>query len=319
VNGPETAASPPLLVLLGPTASGKTALSVALAEQFRGEILSCDSVALYRELQIGAAKPGPAERARVPHHLLDVAAPTEHVTAGEYARLARDALRDVSARGALPVVVGGTGLYLRALLDGLFAGPQRSEKMRARLRELCRRRGSRHLHRILQRVDPAAAAGIHPNDAPKLVRALEVCLAARQPMSEMWKQGREPLRGYNVLRLGLAPEREALYLRINRRAEAMFASGLIDETARLRERYGESIWPLRSLGYRQALELIRGETTAEAAIAAAQQGHRNYAKRQMTWFRREPDVHWLDGFGDHPRIQREAAALVGMRLPNSGL
>lgn len=311
---PQTAASPLLLVVLGPTASGKTALSVALAQQFSGEIVSCDSVALYREVDIGAAKPTPAERARVPHHLFDVAGPREHVTAGDYARLARRVLGEITARGAVPIVVGGTGLYLRALLEGLFSGPKRSDEVRARLRELRARKGSPHLHRILRRMDAAVAVGIHPNDTPKLVRALEVCLAARRPMSALWQEGREPLRGFSVLRIGLDPDRDALYARINSRAEAMFASGLVEETSRLRAQYGDNIWPLRSLGYRQAAQILRGEITREAAIAAAQQGHRNYAKRQMTWFRREPDVRWLSGFGDDPRIQQQAAELVRARL-----
>ncbi len=314
---PPHAALSPLLVVLGPTASGKTALAVALAKQFGGEIVSCDSVALYRELEIGAAKPSPAERASVPHHLLDIADPTEHVTAGDYARRARALLGEISGRGALPIVVGGTGLYLRALLQGLFSGPPRSEPTRARLRELASRKGSPHLHALLRRLDSDAAGAIHPNDASKLVRALEVCLAARRPISALWRQGREPLPGYDVLRIGLNPVRSELYARINSRAETMFASGLVEETARLVARYGDAIWPLRSLGYRQAVELLKGEITRESAIAEAQRGHRNYAKRQLTWFRREPDVHWLQGFGDNPEIQRQAGELVSARRPRN--
>ncbi|MGC2546391.1 MAG: tRNA (adenosine(37)-N6)-dimethylallyltransferase MiaA, partial [Silvibacterium sp.] len=282
--GPE----PLLVVLLGPTASGKTALSLELAERFEGEIVSCDSVAVYRAMEIGTAKPSLAERARVPHHLIDIYSPDEHSTAGDYARLARAAIRDISARGRLPIVTGGTGLYLRALLDGLFAGPQRSQKLRARLERSHTQHGAGWLHRVLGRLDAASAERIHANDTPKLIRAIEVSLAARRPLSEAWKDGRDPLRGFRILRIGLEPERQALYARINERAARMFDEGLIEETRGLIEAYGESPRVFDSLGYRQARAVLRGEMTREEAVAAAQQGHRNYAKRQQTWFRREP-------------------------------
>lgn len=301
---------PLVVVVLGPTASGKTALSVALAERFRGEVVNCDSVATYREFEIGTAKPSPAERARAPHHLLDIVDPTGFITAGEYARLARQVLAEIKARKNMPIVVGGTGLYLRALLDGLFPGPQRSEELRERLRQRVERNGTDYLHRLLRRLDPAAAANIHANDIPKLIRAIEVCLASRQKMTELWKQGRDPLTGFRILRLGLNPDRDALYARINQRAEQMFKSGLVDETRRLLAKYGEAARPLASLGYRQAMQLLRGEIDTKTAVQAAQQAHRNYAKRQMTWFRREPEVAWLDGFGDDPAIQQRAAALA---------
>ena len=298
-------------MVLGPTASGKTALSLALAERFGGEIVNCDSVAMYRELDIGTAKPTAADRARVRHHLFDCVTPSRHITAGEYARQARHVLEEIKGRGALPIVVGGTGLYLRALLEGLFPGPQRSEPLRERLRERATSRGPDYLHRILRRLDEAAAAKIHANDAPKLIRAIEVCLAARQKMTELWaRHGRDPLRGFRVLRLGLDPDRAALYERINRRARQMFGSGLIEETRSLLEKYGQSVGPLASLGYKQAAQVLRGEITQEQAISAAQQAHRNYAKRQMTWFRREPDVHWLRGFGDDLEIQQKAVSQV---------
>jgi tRNA dimethylallyltransferase len=305
---------PLLVVILGPTASGKTALAIALAEEFSGEIVNCDSVALYRELDIGTAKPTVEERAHAPHHLIDLVDPTGVMTAGEYARAARAVLADIKHRGHLPIVVGGTGLYLRALLDGLFAGPQRSEELRERLRERAGKRGSAHLHAILKRLDSAAAQKIHANDSPKLIRAIEVCLAARTKVTELWKQGREPLKGFRVLRIGLNPDRAALYERINQRAAAMFAGGLIGETQNLLKKYGDSARPLASLGYKQAVQFLRGELTGEAPVIAAQQAHRNYAKRQMTWFRREPDVHWLDGFGDNPEIRREAIENVTQAL-----
>jgi tRNA dimethylallyltransferase len=304
---------PLLVVVLGPTASGKTALSLALAERpgINGEIVNCDSVAMYREFDIGTAKPTASERARAPHHLLDYVAPADHITAGEYARQARQVLEEIKGRGHWPIVVGGTGLYLRALLEGLFPGPQRSEELRERLRERAASRGSSYLHRILRHLDRAAAEKIHANDIPKLIRAIEVCVASRQKMTELWRQrGREPLRGFRILRLGLDPDRQTLYERINRRAQQMFEAGLVQETKSLLEKYSDSAGPLSSLGYKQAVQFLRGELTREQALQAAQQAHRNYAKRQMTWFRREPDVRWLRGFGDEVRIQREGVDWV---------
>jgi len=311
---------PLLLVLLGPTASGKTALSLHLAERFHGEIVSCDSVAVYREFEIGTAKPAIQDRKRIPHHLIDVADPTEQFTAGDYSRLARAAIAGIHARGHMPVVVGGTGLYLRALLEGLFAGPARSEELRERLRQRHATRGAEHLHRLLQKLDPPAAATIHANDVPKLIRAIEVCLSARQSMTALWQAGRDPLRGFRILRIGLNPTREALYQRVNLRAQAMFTQGqgqeqgLVEETRMLKDRYGDAARPLASLGYKQAQQFLCGDLSLEQAIAAAQQGHRNYAKRQMTWFRREPDVAWINGFGDDAKVQKQAVELVSKAL-----
>jgi tRNA dimethylallyltransferase len=306
-----TKAEPLLVAILGPTASGKSALAVTLAQRFDGEIVSCDSVAVYRHFEIGTAKPSAQQRALVPHHLLDVAEPEQPFTAGEYSRQARASIREIAQRGRLPIVVGGTGLYLRALLDGLFPGPERSEELRERLRARVEVHGSAHLHRILQRLDPMAAQKIHANDAAKLIRAIEVCLASRSRMSELWRQ-RDPLRGYRILRIGLSPDRQELYQRINARAQQMFDDGLIEETKALVDRYGgrKQATALDSLGYRQAGQFLRGELSREEAIAAAQQGHRNYAKRQMTWFRREPEVRWLEGFGDEAEIEAEAAEII---------
>jgi tRNA dimethylallyltransferase len=310
-----TVSSEPLLVvILGPTGSGKTALSLALAERFHGEIVNCDSVAMYREFEIGTAKPTPSERARAPHHLLDFVEPTSFITAGEYARHGREVLQQIKSRGALPIVVGGTGLYLRALLEGLFAGPQRSEELRQRLRERAEEKGAAYLHRILRRLDPAAAAKIHSNDLPKLVRSIEICLASRNKMTEMWKQGRAPLWGFRIVRLGLDPDRKALYERINQRAARMFENGLVEETAMLLEKYSEAARPLAALGYKQAVALIRDQIDRKTSLQSAQQAHRNYAKRQMTWFRREPDVQWLAGFGDEVSVQNDAMSrIAGLR------
>ena len=300
---------PLLVVILGPTGSGKTSLSVALAHQFDGEIVSCDSVAVYQGLEIGSAKPTAEQRNQIPHHLLDVVTPDAFYTAGDYSRAARSAIAAIAAGGKLPIVTGGTGLYLRALLQGLFPGPQRSAALRDRLLRKAETRGPAVLHRILQRLDPASAARVHANDVAKVIRAIEVTLAAGQPMSQAWKEGRDPLTGYRVLRLGLDPPRLLLYERINARASLMFADGLVEETRALLARYGHSP-PLASLGYRQAAQYLDGSLTLEQAMAAASQGHRNYAKRQLTWFRREPEVSWLSGFGDDLSVYAEAERLV---------
>jgi len=304
---------PLLLVILGPTGSGKTALSVQLATRFNGEIVNCDSVAMYREFRIGTAKPTPEEQALAPHHLLDEIDPLGHATAGEYARRARNVIEEIRNRGALPIVVGGTGLYLRALLEGLFPGPVRSEELRERLRER-QARGSQHLHRILRRLDTEAARKIHANDVPKLIRAIEVCILSRRSMSAQLQQGRDALKGFFILRIGLDPDRAQLYQRINRRVQAMFDQGLIEETAGLLKKYGEAAPPIKSIGYKQVVQLLMGEIGRDATISAVQQAHRNYAKRQMTWFRREPDVSWINGFGDQPETLEQASALIENHL-----
>lgn len=300
----------PLVVLVGPTASGKTALALRIAEEFGGEIVSCDAVAVYRGMDIGSAKPSAEERARVQHHAIDILDADESSTAGDYARAARAAIADIDARGRLPIVTGGTGLYLRALLEGLAPAPPRDEEFRERLRKRAAERGPEYLHRLLKRVDAKAAAAIHPNDTPKIIRSLEVTLAARVPQSEQWCVGRDALEGYRVSKLGLNPPRAALYLRINNRAAQMFENGLIEETRALRERFGDECRALSSLGYAQSLAVLRGEMTKPEAIASAQQGHRNYAKRQLTWFRRDREIDWIAGFGDDASVQSEVLKLV---------
>lgn len=315
-----TAKKEPLAVLLlGPTGSGKTALSLVLGEHFGGEIVSCDSVAVYRGMDLGTAKPSREERARLPHHLIDVVDPDQAFTAGDYSRRARAALGDIAARGRLPIVTGGTGLYLRALTEGLFAGPARHEDLRKRLRRSAERHGPAWLHKVLARLDPDSALRIHANDTPKLIRALEVCLAARQPMSQALhapETKNDPMTGFRLLRIGLNPPRAALYERLNARCAAMFAAGLMDETRGLLEKYGP-VKALDSLGYRQALAVLAGTVSSEEALKAAQQGHRNFAKRQLTWFRREPDVHWIEAFGDDPQAIGKAESLVKEALPST--
>jgi len=304
----------PLIVLIGPTASGKTSLALRLAEEFNGEVVSCDSVAVYREMEIGTAKPTHEERSLVRHHMIDVAWPDEACTAGDYSRQAREALLSITERGHLPIVAGGTGLYLRALIDGLFPAPARQPGQRERLRKIAADRGAAYMHRLLDRLDPAAAAAIHSNDVPKVLRAVEVSLAAKQPLTQQWEKGRYALSGYRILRLGLNPARQRLYERINQRAAAMFDRGLIEETERLVAHYGEDCRPLTSLGYAEAVAVLRGELSRDQAVAQAQQGHRNYAKRQLTWFRREPEMHWLEGCGGDQEIAEQATTLVARHV-----
>ncbi len=306
----------PLIVLVGPTASGKTSLALRLAEEFNGEIVSCDSVAVYREMEIGTAKPSREERALVQHHMIDIAWPDEACTAGDYSRQAREALTGITERGHIPIIAGGTGLYLRALIDGLFPAPPKKPCQRERLRKLATTRGPAYLHRLLTRLDAAAAAAIHVNDVPKVVRAIEVSIAADQPLTQQWQKGRDTLTGYRILRLGLNPPRARLYERINQRAAAMFDRGLIEETERLIARYGPNCRPFTSLGYAEATAVLRNEITREQAISQAQQGHRNYAKRQLTWFRREPGIHWLAGCGGDADITDQALNLVTQHLKN---
>jgi tRNA dimethylallyltransferase len=312
-----TASAKPLIVLVGPTASGKTSLALRLAEEFTGEIVSCDSVAVYREMEIGTAKPSYEERALIQHHMIDIAWPNEACTAGDYSRQAREALTGITERGHLPIIAGGTGLYLRALIDGLFPAPPQKPGQRERLRKLATTRGAAYLHRLLSRLDPAAATAIHTNDVPKVVRAIEVSLAADLPLTQQWQKGRDALTGYRVLRLGLNPPRDRLYERINQRAAAMFDRGLVEETERLLARYGTDCRPLTSLGYAEATAVLQNELTREQAVAQAQQGHRNYAKRQLTWFRREPDMHWLTGCGGDQDIIDQALPQVDAHLKNS--
>ena len=307
----------PLVAVVGPTGSGKSELALLIAERFHGEVVNCDSLQVYRNFDIGTAKLPPTERRGIAHHLIDIVDPDELFTAGEYARMGRAAIADITSRGALPVVAGGTGFYFRALIDGLFEGPTRDEELRARLaRREIRHPGS--LHRILKRLDSASARKIHINDVPKVMRALEVCLLTRHPVSELYRRGRDELRGYRVVKLGLLPDREALYPLLDARCAAMFQSGLVEEVRHtLALGFPATCKPFESHGYKQALQLIGGELSPRDAVFYAQRNTRQYAKRQITWFRREPELEWLKGFGSEGAIQARAIARVQALLEAS--
>jgi tRNA dimethylallyltransferase len=292
-----------VIAILGPTGSGKSELALHVASTFSGEVVNCDSLQVYRYFDVGTAKLPPGARQGIPHHLIDILDPDQVFTAGEYARLGRHLLEEISARGRLPVVAGGTGFYLRALIDGLFPGPQRDQALRDRLAERERRK-SGSLHRLLRRFDPAAAGRIHPRDLPKVTRALEVCLVTRRPVTELFQQGREALGGYRILKIGLAPGREQLYEKLDRRTTQMFETGLIEEVRGILARgFAASAKPFESHGYRQAMQFINGELKLDEAIFYAQRNTRHYAKRQMTWFRQEAGLEWFSGFGGDTQIQ----------------
>jgi tRNA dimethylallyltransferase len=301
----------PLPVVLGPTGSGKSDLSLCIARSLGGEIVNCDSLQVYRGFDIGTAKVPTAERQRVPHHLIDIVEPTDLFTAGDYARVAQAAIREISARGKTVVLVGGTGFYLRGLLEGLSPGPARDDILRARLLNKEQVRPGR-LHQILARLDPVSAARIHPNDKNKTMRALEVRLLEGAPVSSMFERGRAPLSGFLPVKIGLDPPRELLYARLNERAQRMFEiGGLADEVRRLLSAgVPPEAKPFESLGYKQVLLMLQGRITREQALESTQLETRRYAKRQLTWFRKEQAVQWIAGFGDDLQVHTEALAIL---------
>jgi tRNA dimethylallyltransferase len=300
----------PLVAVIGATGSGKSSLALDLAQNFQGEIVNCDSLQVYRHFDLGTAKLPVTERRGIPHHMIDIVDPDEVFTAGAYAQQARAAIADISARGRVPIVAGGTGFYLRALLSGLSEGPARDQALRDRLATREKRRAG-SLYRLLGRFDPRAARRIHPHDVPKVARALEVFLLARRPLTELFEKGRNALAGYRTLKIGLWPDREALYQRLDRRCHQMFEEGLTAEVRRILDLgFAPTSKPFESHGYRQALRQLRGELTPKEALFYAQRNTRRYAKRQMTWFRQEPATDWLHGFGDDALIRQAAADRV---------
>lgn len=295
---------PPAVAIVGPTASGKSALGIWLAERLGGEVVSCDSTQLYRGFDIGTAKPPAAERRGVPHHLMDVLHPREAATAGGYRERASAVLEDLRRRKRLPILTVGTGLYLRALLEGLAEVPQRSEELRERLRASREEHAPGHLHRLLRRLDPQASQKIARADEQKLIRAIEVCLLTRKPISELHRSGRKPLEGWRVVKIGLMPPREKLYERIHARTASMLDQGWMREVqALLATGLDENAKPFDFLGYRELRAVLRNELSLEQASEAIQQATRRYAKRQLTWFRKEAEVQWFAGFGDDPDLQ----------------
>ncbi len=294
----------PLVAIIGPTASGKSALGVKLAERFGGEVVVCDSTQLYRGFDIGTAKPSLAERRGIPHHLIDVLGPKDDATAGGYRQLALRILGDLRQRKRLPVFTVGTGLYLRALLEGLADVPRRSEELRERLRASVEEHTPGHLHRVLKRLDPEAAQKIAPADEQKLIRAVEICLLTRKPISEVHRTGRVPLEGWRVLKVGLMPPREKLNERIHARTDAMLEHGWMREVqALLDSGLSEDSKPFDFIGYCELRSVLRGRMTLQEARGAIQQATRRYAKRQLTWFRRESGVRWFSGFGDDDEVE----------------
>ena len=304
---------PRLVVILGPTASGKSALGISLAEKIDGEILVCDSTQVYRHFDIGTAKVSSAEQHGIPHHLADLVEPSAVFTAGDYRRHALAVLEDLRHRHKTPILTAGTGLYLRALLEGLADAPTRSEELRERLRESVQVRGPQHLHRLLNRLDPQAAARVAPPDTQKIIRALEIRLLAGKPVAEVHGGGgRSPLEGYRVIKIGLLPPRPALYEKIHARVLTMISAGWLDEVRRLISRgVPTDAKPFQFIGYTELREHLEGRISLDEAVKQIQQATRRFAKRQITWFRKEPGVSWISGFGDDPAALRASLESIG--------
>lgn len=321
-----TSETAPLVAIVGPTASGKSALAVWLAERLRGEVIACDSTQLYRGFDIGTAKPSLADRCGIPHHLIDVLDASQQTTAGGYRALALPILDDLRRRSRLPIFTVGTGLYLRALLEGLADLPQRCEELRSRLRKSAERHAPNHLHKLLHRLDPHSAAKIAPADEQKLIRAIEVCLLTSKPVSELHREGRAPLQGWKPLQLALLPPRQQLYERIHARTSVMLANGWLEEIrALVAGGLPENAKPFDFIGYRELRSVLHDSMTLDDARAAIHQSTRRYAKRQFSWFRNLPGVQHFAGFGDDLSIQNAVLGWLSPRLalfnhdPSSGV
>jgi tRNA dimethylallyltransferase len=302
---------PRLIVILGPTASGKSALGIRLARQLGGEILACDSTQVYRHFDIGTAKVPPAEQGGIPHHLVDLVEPHEVFTAGDYRRRALDVLDDMRRRRKVPILTAGTGLYLRALLEGLADAPTRSDELRDRLRTRAIKHGPEYLHRILVRLDPETANRIAPRDTQKIIRAIEIRVLAGKGVADVHREGRTGLEGYDIRKIGLLPPRPALYARIDARVISMIEAGWIEEVRRLAASgIAADAKPFQFIGYAELLACLEGSLTQDAAIRQIQQSTRQFAKRQITWFRKEQHVEWLAAFGNDPDIQSAALQIA---------
>jgi tRNA dimethylallyltransferase len=307
---------PRLVVILGPTASGKSELGIRIAERLGGEILVCDSTQVYRHFDIGTAKVPSAERRGIPHHLVDLVEPHEIFTAGDYRRRALEVLEDVRGRRNLPILTAGTGLYLRALLEGLAEAPARSDELRERLRKRVGRHGPEYLHRLLARIDPETAHRIAPRDTQKIIRAIEIRMLAGKGVADVHREGRTGLEGYDIRKIGLLPPRAALYARIDARAIAMIGAGWMEEVRRLiAADVPADAKPFQFIGYAELRACLEGTLGQDAAIKEIQQSTRRFAKRQITWFGKEPHVNWLAGFGDEPGIQSAALEIAQSSAP----
>jgi tRNA dimethylallyltransferase len=304
-------ANPLVVAVLGPTATGKSALALALAEQFDGEIINCDSTAVYRGFDIGTDKVSVADRRGIPHHLIDVADPIEEYTAARYAREAAAAVRDIHGRGHLPILAGGTGFYYRALTRGLFPGPSRCAPLRQRLEDLAAKRGVSFLHRMLARVDPGSAVRIQPRDLKRMIRALEVFYLTGRPLTDHFAETASAIPGCDVLGIAVRLPAAAISERVTRRVDEQFARGILDEVRGLLARgVPATARPFGGLVYRQALEHLRGVRDESATRALIAQENRHYARRQLIWFRKEPGVVWLEGPGESSATIAAAGKLV---------
>jgi tRNA dimethylallyltransferase len=308
----------PAVAVLGPTGSGKTALGMALAERFHGEIVVCDALQVYLHMDIGTAKPAADDRQRIPHHMLDLRKPCDDFNAGEYMRLGRSALDGIRARGRIPFVVGGTGFYFRALTDGLFEGPGRSEALRSRMRRIVAIRGAACIHAALTRADPETARRLAPLDAERNIRAYEVFLLTGQTMGWWQNRPRNALSGYRWRKIGIHWSRPELYARVDTRVEEMFTAGLVLEVEYLMQSYPRDCHAFKAIGYRQVRDHLEGKLSQAQAVEEIQRESRRYAKRQLTWFRADAEIEWLEASSGPAALLEQASLSVVRFLEENG-